>query len=85
MLPRASYGQPSTFKPLAKSLARQPRLLCCYVPNGKNIIEWLPKNSGPRYTLPSTPEPLKELRGDFSTLSGLGYPPSQGGHSGADT
>ena len=85
MLPRASYGQPSTFKPLAKSLARQPRLICCYVPNGKNIIEWLPKDQGAGYTLPPTLEPLKELRADFSILSGLGHPHSQGGHSGADT
>lgn len=84
MLPRA-YGQPSKFQPLPRSNGRQPRLICCYVPNGKNIFEWMPRDAGAGYALPPTLEPLKDLRADFSLLSGLGHPHSQGGHSGADT
>lgn len=76
---------PSTFKPWAKSEHTQPRLLCCYVPNGVNILEWVPTTSGKDYTLSPTLKALEAYRDDFSVLSGLGHPNSQGGHSGADT
>ncbi len=85
MLPSVAHAQPSKFRPVAKSLARQPRLICCYVPNGKNIFEWLPKERGQGYALSPTLEPLRGLKDDFSVLSGLGHPHSPGGHSGADT
>ena len=85
MLPESALAAPSKYKPLAKSLAKQPRLICCYVPNGKNIFTWLPQEKGAGYALSPTLEPLKDLRSEFSVLSGLGHPHSQGGHSGADT
>lgn len=79
-------GAPSTFKHWDKSLVDpSPRLICCYIPNGVNIIDWIPKDSGSNYTLSPTLEALKEYRQDFSIISGLGHPASQGGHSGADT
>jgi hypothetical protein len=79
-------GAPSTFKNWDKSLVDPaPRLICCYIPNGVNIIDWIPKDSGSNYTLSPTLEALKEYRQDFSIISGLGHPASQGGHSGADT
>jgi len=84
MLPRA-LGRPSSFEPLPTSAAVQPRLLCCYVPNGVNILEWMPADSGERYTLSPTLEPLADRRNDFTVVSGLGHPHSKGGHSGADT
>lgn len=84
MLPRA-YGAPSTFKGVAKSLGRQPRMICCYVPNGKNILKWMPSEKGAGYALSPTLEPLAPLKADFTVLSGMGHPSSQGGHSGADT
>jgi len=84
MLPRA-LGRPSSFEPLPTSAAVQPRLLCCYVPNGVNILEWMPADSGERYTLSPTLEPLAGRRNDFTVVSGLGHPHSKGGHSGADT
>ncbi|MFN5330400.1 MAG: hypothetical protein ACK5DV_14600, partial [Planctomycetota bacterium] len=35
-------GAPSTFKNWDKSLvAPAPRLICCYIPNGVNIIDWI--------------------------------------------
>ena len=85
MLPEGAFAAPSQYKPLAKSLGKQPRLICCYVPNGKNIFTWVPKDKGANYILSPSLEPLKDLRGDFSVLSGLGHPHSEGGHSGADT
>ena len=85
MLPKAGAA-PSTFKPWDKSnVAPAPRLVCCYVPNGVNIIEWVPQGSGENYTLSPTLSVLKDYRADFSVISGLGHPSSQGGHSGADT
>jgi hypothetical protein len=85
MLPRSVFGQPSTYKPLGKSPAAHPRLICCYVPNGKNIFEWMPQGQGREYTLSPTLQPLKDLRDHFSVITGLGHPRSEGGHSGADT
>ncbi len=85
MLPRSLFAAPSQFKPLAKSNGVHPRWIACYVPNGKNILEWVPKDSGPNYTLSPTLETLKDHRADFTVLSGLGHPASPGGHSGADT
>ncbi len=84
MLPRV-WSAPSQFKPLAKSESVQPRMIFCYVPNGVNILEWVPKDSGANYTLSPTLEVLQEHRRDFTVISGLGHPASQGGHSGADT
>lgn len=85
MTPTATAA-PSTFKPWAKSpLPATPRMICCYVPNGVNILEWVPKDSGPTYTLSKTLDVLKDYRDDFTVLTGLGHPASPGGHSGADT
>ena len=84
MLPRA-YAAPSKFEPLEKSQGVQPRLICCYVPNGVNILEWVPKTSGKDYELSPTLQALQDQREDFTVISGLGHPASQGGHSGADT
>lgn len=84
MLPHG-WTAPSQFQPLEKSNGVHPRLLCCYIPNGVNILEWVPKDSGRNYTLSPTLEVLKPHRSDFTVLSGLGHPHSQGGHSGADT
>lgn len=84
MLSRA-WSAPSQYKPLEKSSGVHPRLICCYVPNGVNILEWVPTDKGREYTLSPTLEVLKEHRRDFTVISGLGHPASQGGHSGADT
>lgn len=75
----------SKFKPWQKSVVKQPRMICCYVPNGVNITQWVPKSAGPAYELSPSLRVLAEQRECFSVLSGLGHPASQGGHSGADT
>jgi len=84
MLPSA-FAAPSQFKPLAKSLVRQPRMICCYVPNGVNILQWMPQTPGRDYALSPTLQTLADHRDQFTVLTGLGHPASQGGHSGADT
>ena len=85
MLPRLCAA-PSTFQPWSKSSVQAvPRMICCYVPNGVNILEWVPTDKGENYTLSPTLQALQEHRADFTVLTGLGHPASQGGHSGADT
>lgn len=84
MAPKA-LGRDSTFKPWEKSLGAHPRLICCYVPNGVNIQQWVPENSGQEYQLSKSLEVLARHRDDLTVISGLGHPASQGGHSGADT
>jgi hypothetical protein len=85
MLPRRAHAAPSTYKPWARSDRAQPRVIFCYVPNGKNIFEWLPKGAGRDYSLSPTLQVLQGHRPRFSVLTGLGHPHSKGGHSGADT
>ncbi len=45
----------------------------------------MPKEAGRGYQLSPTLKAIKEHREDFTVLTGLGHPQSQGGHSGADT
>ena len=84
MQPR-TFGRPSTYKPVEKSIRAHPRLIFCYVPNGVNIRQWLPAETGAGYTLSPTLGGLKEHQQDLTVISGLGHPHSKGGHSGADT
>jgi hypothetical protein len=84
MRPRAGAA-PSTFKPWEKCDNSHPRMICCYVPNGVNIVEWVPKDAGPGYALSPTLTALKDFRDEFTVVSGLGHPRSTGGHFGADT
>ncbi|HRF02462.1 MAG TPA: DUF1552 domain-containing protein [Pirellulaceae bacterium] len=84
MIPRA-LAEPSKFRPWPRSLARQPRIVCCYVPNGVNRFTWKPERTGRDYDLSPTLEPLAPLRDEFSVLTGLGHGAAKGGHSGADT
>jgi hypothetical protein len=84
MLPRLS-ARPSEFQPLGKSQGPHPRFIACYVPNGVNILEWVPDRVGADYELSPTLSVLNEHRREFSVVSGLGHPASAGGHSGADT
>ena len=86
MLPRSASAAPSTYQPLGKSGAKPtPRAIFCYVPNGVNIIQWVPTSSGTGYGLSPTLAPLEPHRKAFTVLSGLGHPLATGGHSGADT
>ena len=81
-----AMGAPSTYQPLGKSGTKPtPRAIFCYVPNGVNILEWMPAAKGAGYELSPTLAALKEHQANFSVLTGLGHPAATGGHSGADT
>lgn len=86
MLPSPfALAEDSKFRSWEKSLAVQPRMICCYIPNGVNIEQWMPSGQGNRYELSPTLRVLEALKDDFNVLTGLGHPHSEGGHSGADT
>jgi hypothetical protein len=42
-----------------------------YTPNGKNMDDWTPKAEGADFELPAILQPLKDLKDDFSILTGL--------------
>jgi hypothetical protein len=47
------------------------RMAFLYVPNGKNMVDWTPKADGANFDLPAILQPLKDVRGDFSIITGL--------------
>ncbi|MCU0721673.1 MAG: DUF1552 domain-containing protein [Pirellula sp.] len=83
---RPVLGADSQFKHWSRSQVEPvPRAIFCYVPNGVNIEQWQPNQTGHDYQLSPSLKVLEELRSEFSVISGLGHPNSEGGHSGADT
>jgi hypothetical protein len=84
MLPRVGLAQ-STLRQAEKTARPQPRMICCYVPNGVNEAEWIPTDAGPNWIPSPTLQVLKEFRADLTVITGLGHPNSKGAHSGADT
>lgn len=61
------------------------RMACFYVPNGVSNVSWIPATDGRNYELAPTHEPLRELKDDFSVISGIGHPGVESGHAGGDT
>jgi hypothetical protein len=55
----------------AKTVARPNRMLFVFVPNGMHMADWKPAATGANYALPHILEPLKNLKSEFSVLSGL--------------
>ncbi len=47
------------------------RMAFLYVPNGQNMADWTPKTEGADFALPAILEPLKDVKDDFSILTGL--------------
>lgn len=80
-----AHAMPSSYQPLPETLGVHPRVIFCYVPNGVNILEWMPATAGKTYTLSPTLKTLEKHRQNFTVLTGLGHPRCTGGHSGADT
>ncbi|MFO0825565.1 MAG: DUF1552 domain-containing protein [Gemmataceae bacterium] len=65
MTPLTATGAPSV-----KNGA--PNRMCfCYVPNGKNMVDWTPKTEGANFELTPILEPLKAVRDDILVLTGL--------------
>lgn len=76
---------PSKFSPLGETLGPHPRVVACYVPNGVNILEWVPDAAGDSFAPSKSLAELGDRLDDVTVLSGLGHPNCTGGHSGADT
>jgi hypothetical protein len=56
----------------SSSAARHPmRMAFLYVPNGMNMADWKPQQTGVDYHLPPTLAPLADLRSDFQVITGL--------------
>ena len=62
MFPSSLRAAPSQYRPLAQSLGRHPRAIFCYVPNGVNILDWMPKGTGSDFELSPTLEVLAAHR-----------------------
>ncbi len=50
---------------------RPNRMAILYVPNGKNMAQWTPKQEGADYELPPTLQPLAAVKHKLMVLSGL--------------
>ncbi len=86
MMGSSASASESTYKPLPHSRVKPcPRVIFCYVPNGVNIMEWVPKTATGGPNVSPTLAALEQHREHFSVLSGMGHPKATGGHSGADT
>lgn len=55
----------------ASEIARPNRMLFVFVPNGMHMPDWTPATTGANFELPPTLQALKNLRSDFSVLTGL--------------
>lgn len=84
MIPAVVRAAPSRYRAAARSLSAQPRMMFNYIPNGVNIEQWLPRDSGRNWTLSPTLRSLRPYRNDFTLFSNLGQPNGANGHEGAD-
>ncbi len=85
MVPTAVKAASSQFKPLSSSPGAHPRMICCYIPQGVNIFNWHPNDSGRKWNLTPTLQPLAAHKSDFTLLTGLGHAHGPGGHQGHHT
>jgi hypothetical protein len=67
--------RPSTLwaeSPAATGVASRPlRMAFVYVPNGVNMTDWTPRQTGNEFALPPILEPLQEVKSNFQVLTGL--------------
>src|SRR5438046_1502137 len=49
------------------------RMAFVYIPNGANMADWTPKETGTNFELPYIIEPLKPFQKDFQVLTGLAH------------
>lgn len=64
----------------ARSSAVPRRMICINAPLGMHPPHFFPAQAGRDYALPPYLEPLRELRDDFTVLSGLSHPEVASGH-----
>ncbi len=75
MLPTSAVAAPASASNTAAAAAgtAPQRMAFFFVPNGVEPGQWFPKDTGSNYELPSTLESLKNLRKDFTLISGLNH------------
>lgn len=66
-----------------KDIEAPKRMAFLHVPNGIIMDKWTPKKAGAGFDLPETLQPLKELQGDFSMISGLMHDKAKANGDGA--
>ena len=59
------------------------RMAFIYLPNGKDMANWIPKTEGENYELPMILEPLKAHQKDFVVISGLAQKHAEANGDGA--
>src|SRR5690348_1057104 len=52
---------------------RPLRMGFIYVPNGANMADWTPSETGTDFEFPSILEPLEEVRSELQVLTGLAH------------
>ncbi len=83
-LPALDAMIPSTALAATPSSAAAPvRMAYFFVPNGVEPGQWFPKETGRDYQLPTTLEPLKNLRDRFTIISGLKHDKARANGDGA--
>jgi hypothetical protein len=61
------------------------RMAFVYVPNGKNMVDWTPKEVGAEYEVPAILQPLAAYRKEFTLITGLAHNQANGlGDGGGD-
>src|SRR5438105_2365596 len=71
-LPVLEYFQPRGYA--AKQAVPIRRMVCICTPLGVHPPNFFPEQAGKDYRLTPYLEPLKDLRNDFSVISGLSHP-----------
>lgn len=65
LVPVTAFAAPGVSSAVPK------RMAFVYVPNGADMANWTPKETGADFALPATLEPLADLRKDVLVMSGL--------------
>jgi hypothetical protein len=67
-----SMGPLTAWSAPAKAGTKAPnRMAFLYVPNGKNMADWTPKETGEKFDLPAILKPLEKVKDDLLVLTGL--------------
>ena len=77
-----SFGHKSFAAPLP--VARAPlRMAFVYVPNGENMVDWTPTETGSNFELPRILQPLARVRNQLNIITGLAHQHAAAGPDGA--
>ena len=82
-MPKALGAAAATGTPGLSASGVPLRVAYVYVPNGANMVDWTPKTEGAEFEMPSILEPLKDMRSEWSVLTGLTQKPGDAGPDGA--